>query len=326
MRPLVTLPKAHLHLHLEGGMRPETLGELAGAYGMAVPPIRGYGSFAAFADMYLTACEVLRTPADLARVVREAVLDAAAAGAVWFEPSLYPVIHAERLGPAAGVLEIVLDASRAAAGEAGIGVGWQIAGDRTVDPAITLQMAELAAANAGAGVVAFGLVNDEAGHPPEPFAPAFRVARDAGLIAAPHAGELAGPESIRGALDALGARRIQHGVRALEDPALVARLADEQVCLDVCPTSNLLLGVVDDLAKHPLPRLLSAGVPCSVNGDDPLLFGSGLLDEYTRCREELGMDDAALARVAADSLTHSGAPEDLKAEGLRGVAAWVAEG
>lgn len=324
MRPLDTLPKAHLHLHLEGGMRPETLAELAQGYGMAVPPIRGYGSFTAFADMYLTACAVLRTPADLARIVREAVLDAAAAGAVWFEPGLYPAIHADRLGPPAAVLEIALDASRAAAAETGVGVGWQIASDRTADPAVAVEMAELAAAHAGAGVVAFGLVNDEAGHPPEPFADAFRIAGDAGLICAPHAGELAGPESVRGALDALGAHRIQHGVRAVEDPALVERLARDRICLDVCPTSNLALGVVADLADHPLPRLLAAGVPCSLNADDPLLFGAGLLDEYAVCRAELGMDDAALARVAADSLTHSGAPEDLREAGLRGVAAWIA--
>ncbi len=324
MRPLATLPKAHLHLHLEGGMRPATLVELAGSYGMEVPAIRGYGSFSAFADMYLTACEVLRAPADLARIVRETVLDGAEAGAIWLEPSLYPPIHADRLGPGEKVLEIVLEASREASEETGVGVGWQIVADRTVDPALAAEQARLAAGYAGQGVVAFGLVNDEEGHPPEPFAEAFAIAREAGLLAVPHAGELAGPDSIRGALDVLGAARIQHGVRAVEDPALVERLAAERICLDVCPTSNLMLGVVADLADHPLPRLLDAGVPCSVNGDDPLLFGSGLLGEYAVCRERLGLDDAALARVAAASLAHSGAPGSLKAAGAVAIDEWLA--
>ena len=110
-------------------------------------------------------------------------------------------------------------------------------------------------------MVAFGLANDEAPWPPEPFADAFAIAREAGLLATPHAGELAGPESVRGALDALGAQRIQHGVRAAEDPALVERLAPARSsACDVCPTSNVLLSVVADLASHPLPALLDAGV------------------------------------------------------------------
>lgn len=323
MRPVATLPKAHLHLHLEGGMRPATLAELAERHGLDVPPISCFGDFDAFAGMYLAACEVLRTPADLARVVREVVLDAAAAGAVWIEPALYPPIHAERLGPGPRVLEIVLEAGAAAGAEAGIGVGWQVAANRTLDPADAVEQARLAARYAGQGVVAFGLANDEAAFPPEPFAQGFAIAGDAGLVLAPHAGELAGPDSVRGCLDALGATRIQHGVRAVEEPALVERLARERVCLDVCPTSNLLLGVVDDLAAHPLPALLAAGVDCSVNADDPLLFGSGLLEEYTLCRDRLGLDHAALASIARASIAHSGAPEERKPAWLGAVDAWL---
>ncbi len=173
-------------------------------------------------------------------------------------------------------------------------------------------------------MVGFGLANDEAAFPPEPFAPAFAIAREAGLLPVPHAGELAGPESVRGALDALHARRLGHGVRAVEDPDLVARLAREQVCLDVCPTSNLLLAVVADLAEHPLPRLLRAGVPCSINADDPLLFGSGLLEEYTVARDGMGLDDGQLAVVAASSIRHSGAPSERRAAALAGIDAWLA--
>ena len=151
-------------------------------------------------------------------------------------------------------------------------------------------------------MVSFGLANDEVAGPPERFARAFAVAREAGLVSAPHAGELAGPDSVRGALDALGARRVGHGVRAVEDPALVARLAEERVCLDVCPTSNLLLSVVPSLAEHPLARLLAAGVPCSIGSDDPLLFGPGLLAEHVTAREVLGLDDAQLALAARSGL------------------------
>jgi adenosine deaminase len=325
MRPLATLPKAHLHLHLEGAMRPATLAELAGKAGMSVPAIRGYGSFVAFADMYHAACEVLRTAEDFARLIAEVAADAAAAGAVWLEPALWAPLHADRLGDAREVLELALEAGRDAEKATGVGIGWMVSADRTRPPSEALAQARLAAEYADRGVVAFGLANDEARFPPEPFADAFALAREAGLLSTPHAGELAGPASVRGALDNLGPRRIQHGVRAIEDPALVARLAAEQICLDVCPTSNLLLSVVPDLAEHPLPRLLAAGVPCSVNSDDPLLFGSGLLEEYALCRDRMGLDDDAMATIARASLRFSGAPEEVRAGALKAVDAWLAD-
>jgi adenosine deaminase len=177
---------------------------------------------------------------------------------------------------------------------------------------------------AGRGVVGLGLANDEADHPPEPFAAAFAIAREAGLLSVPHAGELEGPASIVGALDTLGADRIQHGVRAIEQPDLVRRLAESAVCLDVCPSSNLLLGVVASLADHPLAALLDAGVRCSLNADDPLLFGPNLLDEYELARTTLRLDDATLAFVARCSIEHSGAPDALKQRALAGVDAWLA--
>jgi len=127
-----------------------------------------------------------------------------------------------------------------------------------------------------------------------------------------------------GALDALGADRIQHGVRSIEDPDLVRRLADAAVCLDVCPTSNVLLSVSPSLAAHPLPALLDAGVRCSVNADDPLLFGPGLLEEYHLCRDQLGFDDARLAHIARCSIEGSGAPSAVKQQALKGVEDWLA--
>jgi adenosine deaminase len=232
-------------------MRPATLAELAAHYQVPVPPIRGFGSFTAFADQYEAATHVLRTEADLRRLVREVVEDAASAGAVWIEPQLYPSRYVESLGGIGEASDIVIDEGRAVGARLGVGFGLMIVADRTSDVAEAEELARMAAGRCESGVVAFGLANDEVGHPPEPFAKAFRIASEAGLISAPHAGELVGPESVIGALDALQARRIAHGVRAIEDPELVARLVAEQICLDVCPTSNLLLSVVPSLEAHP---------------------------------------------------------------------------
>lgn len=324
MRDLTALPKAHLHLHLEGGMRPSTLVELADRYGIPVPVVSGFGSFSAFAGMYVAACEVLQTWDDLARVVREAVEDAAAAGAVWLEPGFYAPHHRERLGSDEEIVECVLDAGRAAGAELGVGFGLMLSADRTRPPSEAVDVARQAVRLADVGVVSFGLANDEALFPPAPFAPAYDVARAGGLLSTPHAGELAGPDSVRDALDLLHADRIQHGVRAVEDPELVRRLADEGTCLDVCPTSNVLLAVVPSLAEHPLPRLLEAGVRCSLGGDDPLLFGPGLGEEYELCRVDLGLSDEQLAGIARSSLEASGAPRDLVASAVGGVDAWLA--
>jgi adenosine deaminase len=323
-RSLFDLPKAHLHVHLEGAMRPATLAELAEEYGVAVPAIRGYGSFTEFVGQYRAACAVLRTPEDIRRLVREVVEDAAAAGAVWVEPQFYPLHHNETVGSATDVIQLIVAAGQEAAAELGLGFGAMIAADRTCDVDEAITLARHAADHAGAGVVAFGLANDETGFPPEPFGKAFAIAVEAGLISAPHAGELEGADSVRGALNVLHARRIGHGVRAIEDPELVRRLADSEVCLDVCPTSNVMLSVVGSLAEHPLPRLLEAGVRCSINGDDPLLFGPGLLEEYEVARTRLGLDDEHLARVARCSVEASGAPEALVAKAVTGIEAWLA--
>jgi adenosine deaminase len=326
MRDLAELPKAHLHVHLEGAMRPETLAELAGHYGIDVPAIRGYGSFTAFATTYLAACDVLRTPDDLRRVVDEVVEDAADAGAVWVEPSFYAPHHLDRLGPGEAVVELVLDALATSAGRHGIGAGLMLAADRTMNPAVAVEQAKLAASFAGRGVVSFGLANDEAPFPPEPFEEAFRIARDAGLLSTPHAGELAGAASVRAAVEVLGADRIQHGVRAVEDARLLELLAERGICCDVCPTSNVMLSVVPTLEAHALPALLDAGVPCSVNADDPLLFGPNLLDEYELCRRELGFDDDRMAHIAACSIQFSGASSEQKVAASERVSDWLAAG
>lgn len=305
-------------------MRPGTLHEMAGEAGIVVPPTRGFGGFAAFSGMYVAACAVLTSPDALARLTCEVVEDAANDGAVWVEPAVYLPHHNARIGPPAETLKIILGAAAEAASAHDIGVGVIVAADRTLDPADSIEQATLAAKYAGRGVTGFGLANDETGHSPEPFAEAFAIAIEAGLTSVPHAGELEGPDSVRGALDALGADRLQHGVRAIEDPELVRRLADSPVCLDVCPSSNVALSVVPNIEAHPLPALLAAGVRCSLNSDDPLLFGPNLLEEYELVRKVFGFDDATCAHIATCSVDASAAPDDVKRRARADIEAWLA--
>ncbi|HLI24258.1 MAG TPA: adenosine deaminase family protein, partial [Acidimicrobiales bacterium] len=236
-RDLTALPKGHLHLHVEGGMRKSTLVELAEHYGIELPPVASYRSFTEFAQLYQAACAVLRTHDDLRRLVRESVEDAAASGAVWLEMGVRPTLHLSKFASEAEILETFIDEGRVAGGELGVEVGVLVTIDRTEPVSIAMREAQLAASFAGKGVVSIGLANDEVGHPPGPFAEPFRMAREAGLLSCPHAGELEGPASMWEALEDLAADRLQHGVRCLEDPKLVERLAADGVCLDVCPTS-----------------------------------------------------------------------------------------
>lgn len=305
-------------------MRAATLSELADRYGIPLPAVGDYHSFTEFAQLYEAACAVLRTHDDLRRLVREAVEDAAASGAVWLELAARPTLHLDKFRSEAEILETFIDEGRRVGGALGVGVGVLMTIDRTQPLEVALREAELAVAYAGEGVVSLGLANDEVGHPPEAFAKPFAMAKDAGLLSCPHAGELEGPASVWGAIGELQADRIQHGVRCLEDPALVERLAADGTCLDVCPTSNHCLGVVPSLEAHPLPQLLDAGLRCSLNADDPLFFGAGLLDEYVVARERIGLSDEQLAGVARSSIECSGAGPAEKARALAGIDAWLA--
>jgi adenosine deaminase len=212
--------------------------------------------------------------------VREVVLDAAAAGVVYLEPQLYPPLHEQHFGCAQRVVEIVLDELATVGAATGVATGLMLVADRASPVEVGQQQARLATRYAGQGVVAFGLVGDEQTGPASQHATTFTAAKQAGLLCVPHAGELAGPDSVRAALTALRADRLGHGIRAIEDPALLDQLADEQIVLDVCPTSNLRMGTCTSLDAHPLPTLLAAGIPCSLNTDDSLLFGCDLLGEY----------------------------------------------
>ena len=325
MRDLATLPKGHLHLHLEAGMRPSTLADLAARYDRVMPTIRGYGSFAAFSEMYVAAVDVLRGPQDWERLADEICEDHVADGAVYLEPSFWAGNYRRSFPSDRHCWEFVLDTFQAAAERHDITIRFMAAVDRVQDtPEEADGLAHQAIGLMDRGVVSFGLHNDEVGHPPQDFVSAFAIAKASGLLITPHAGELEGATFVRDSIDLLDADRIQHGVRSFELPGLVGRIAAAGICLDVCPTSNIMLGVFPSLAEHPLPKLIEAGVRCSVNGDDPLLFGPGILDEYELCRQELGLDDRQLAFVARCSIESGGAPDGVKAAALDGIARWLA--
>jgi adenosine deaminase len=323
-RDLAALPKGHLHIHLEAAMRPATLTELADAMGVALPETTGFSGFTAFAGMYQGLLAVLAEPANLQRLVEEAVEDAARDGVVYIEFGVSPQFYTATFGTAAAALDAHLAAARAAGEKHGVEVGLMVTVDRTTGAEAALELAEIAASRAGDGVVSLGLANEERGYPAADFAAAFAVARRAGLQSTPHAGELVGPESVWQAVEVLHADRVLHGVRAVEDPALVAALAERGVCLDVCPTSNVLLDVVGDLAHHPLPQLLAAGVRCSINADDPILFGPGILEEYVAAREQIGLDDAQLAACAWSSIETTLASPGTKERAKAAIDAWLA--
>jgi adenosine deaminase len=323
-RDLRSLPKADLHLHLVGAMRPATMVELSTAAGLTAPDPRVFAGFGEFQVVYGAAKAGLTSAPQLRRLVREVVEDAAAEGVVWIQPHFDPYSY-PGIGPAEEVLELTLAAGVEAGRRHGVGFGLTLAAMRHHGPDAAERLARFAARHAGRGVHAFGLAGDEAAVPTEPFAGAFAIARAAGLTAAPHAGELAGAASVRAGVERLGARRIAHGIRAVEDPGTVELLCERQVSLDVSLTSNHLLGIVPDLSRHPLPALLEAGVACTLGADDPLLFGTGLLGEYETARAALGLTDGQLAALARTSILTSDAPPDLVADAVRRLDRWVAE-
>jgi adenosine deaminase len=334
-RDLRALPKSHLHLHFTGAMRHGTLLELAEAHDVHLPePLRlerlphmhatDERGWFRFQRLYDIARTVLREPEDLRRLVHEVAEDEVADGSRWLEIQIDPSGYAARFDGLTATLETVLDAAQSASRSSGVGIGVVVGANRTRHPLDARTLARLAARYADRGVVGFGLANDERRGPAEDFARAFRIAREAGLAAVPHAGELAGAHSVRAALDSLGATRIGHGVRSVEDPAVVAELAARGVTLEVCPGSNVAMGVFERAADVPLRRLVDAGVPVALGADDPLLFGSRLVDQYQAARDAHGFDDAGLAELARMSVRGSMAPATVQQQILADIDAWLA--
>ncbi|MPZ28906.1 MAG: adenosine deaminase [Micromonosporaceae bacterium] len=319
MRALPALPKANLHLHLTGSMRPATLAELAARHGLPVPPVLTAGTtygWAAFQGRYDAARAAVRTAGDIARVVAEAAADNLADGAGWVEIQVDPTSYAERLGGLEPVVEAVLT------GAAGWPVGVILAASWAGSPEVAVRVARLAARYAPDGVVGFGLSNDERLGRVGEFAPAFRAAADAGLVTAPHAGFYEAAWHVRDCVMVLGAQRIGHGLTAFTDPATRELLAGRGVTLEVCPTAYPPLGVVADLTAIPIRELLAAGVPVALGTDDPLLFDAGLTDQYAIARR-LGCTDRELAMIARHSVIASAAPPEVQRRLLSGVDTWL---
>jgi adenosine deaminase len=265
---------------------------------------------------------VLRSAADVTRLVREIAEDEAAAGSRWLELQVTPTGYAARLGDVVTATEVCCDAAAAAERATGVPVRLVIAANRTRPPWEAETLARLAVRFAPYGVVGFGLSNDERRGTPEDYAKAFRIARDAGLVSLPHAGELLGAASVARTVDVLNPSRIGHGVRAAEDPAVMRLLAERGIACEVCPASNLALGVVAELEAVPLRTLEDAGVPVVLAADDPLLFGARLLAQYATARDVHGYDRGDLARLARTSVRASTMPADLAAATLADIDAW----
>ena len=331
------MPKAHLHLHFTGSMRHSTLVELAHRDGIRLPAalseqwppelsVADEKGWFRFQRLYDVARSVLRTEEDVRRLVLEAAQDDVADGSGWMEIQVDPSGYAARFGGITAFTDLVLDAVRAAARATGLHIGVIVAANRTRHPLDARTLARLARQYAGRGVVGFGLSNDERRGRTSDFAPAFDIARRAGLLSAPHGGELRGADSVSGVLDALHADRVGHGVRCVEDPRVLAKVVDSGVTLEVCPVSNVALGVYAALEEVPIPELLAAGVPVALGADDPLLFGSRLAGQYAVVRAAHGLDDSGLAELARMSVRGSQAPAEVRQSLLDGIDAWLDAG
>lgn len=338
-RPVGLLPKAHLHLHFTGSMRPATLVALADKHDLRLPDAltrswpptlnatdeRGWFRFQ---RLYDTARACVRDEADMRRIVREATLDDAAEGSHWLEIQVDPTSYAPFVGGITPALEIVLDEARSASEEAGIGVAVVVAANRIRHPLDARTLARLAARHAGDGpgqVVGFGLSNDERRGDTAEFGPAFDIARRAGLACVPHGGELLGADAVWETLTALGPDRLGHGIRSAEDPAVLDEVVRRGVTLEVCPGSNVALGVYPAAGDVPLRQLIEAGAQIALGADDPLLFGSRLNAQYDTARAVHALSDTELAELARGSVRGSRAPAPARRQMLTGIESWLAD-
>ena len=337
-RSVSTLPKAHLHLHFTGSMRIETVQDLARQHGLRLPdalttgwPPRLSGrderGWFRFQRLYDAARACVREADDLRRIVREAAHDDAAEGSRWLELQVDPTSYAPFVGGITPALEIVLDEARRVSAQGGTQVAVIVAANRVRHPLDARTLARLASRYAGDGpgdVVGFGLSNDERRGVTQEFGPAFEIARRAGLALVPHAGELLGPAAVEATVEAISPDRVGHGVRCVEDPRVLDLVARSGIALEVCPLSNVALGVYATPAQVPLRAIVDRGIPVALGADDPLLFGSRLVAQYETARGALGFDDAELAGLARGSFTASRAPTALVKQALSDIDAWLA--
>ncbi|MDQ6676671.1 MAG: adenosine deaminase [Acidobacteriota bacterium] len=287
------MARAELHLHLEGTVEPATIRELDPSLSEdEIAERYRFTDFGGFIAAFRWISQRLRTPEDYARItsalcqrLREqdiayAEITLAAGVVIWKEqdlPAVYDAVHRAALASP-------------------VEVRWNLDSIRQFGPELAQKVAEFAATRAGRGVVSVGIGGDEAAGPAEWFADVYRYARDRGLRLTAHAGETAGPASIWSALE-IGAERIGHGIRAVDDPVLLAHLAKHRIPLEISMFSNVATGAVSSLAAHPIRKLYDAGVPITLNTDDPALFGNTLADEFALAKSHFGFTDSELDRV-----------------------------
>ena len=324
MRDLTTLPTAHLHVHLESTVRPATARDLADDHGVLLPPrAERYAGFGAFAEVNGAVRDCLRRPEDFVRVAREFCADQHADGVRYAEVTFTAASHGERLGDPEMPLAAVLEGLAVGRAETGLEVQVLLDHPRRRSVERFRRTVGLAARYRGPGVVGIGFAGAEE-HPLAPFAQVVAEAADAGLHLVHHAGETAGPASIRDAVGVGRAERIGHGIRALEDPGLVAELRDRGIPLEICPSSNVALGLVPTLAEHPLPALRDAGLVVTLSTDVPAETGWSLAAEYAAVREVHGWDDEVLAGLARASVDASFAPAPVRHGLHAGIDGWLA--
>jgi aminodeoxyfutalosine deaminase len=339
-----SMPKTELHIHLEGSIGTRTLLELAERYGaldqLPAQDEEGlsrwflFRDFPHFVEIYMTIQALLRTADDFSTIVYRCGEDMAAQNIRYRELTVTTYTHTD-LQPKGlrieSILEGLEDGRRRAKEAFGVEIRWIFDVPRNAsfrngnyDPTpadVTLAHALL---GRDQGVVGFGLGGYEVGAPPQPFAHAFRAAKDAGLCAVPHAGETLGPESIWGAVTDLRADRIGHGVRAIEDPSLLLLLVERQIPLELNPISNVRLGIYPSPAHHPFPHLDKMGLLVTINSDDPPLFNTSLLDEYQLLAETFDYAEDNLIRIARNAFRVSAAEPTLKQSLLAEFEDWAA--
>jgi len=324
------LPKAELHVHQVGSASPRIVAQLAARHPGPVPADEAalerffvFDDFAHFIRIYLSVVELVRTPEDVSMLTYEVARDMAAHQIRYAELTVTPYLSVGPDCPVEAFLEAIEDARVAAARDLGVRLAWIF--DTPAD--FGLPAAEMTVSAAldhdVPGLVGFGIGGSERGLPRSMFRDQFDRARAAGLHSVPHAGETTGPETVWDALRTLGAERIEHGITAMQDPELLAHLAATGVTLDVCPSSNVALGVVPNLDEHPLRGLVDAGVRVSIGTDDPPMFGTDLDREYAVAARLLELDEDGVADLARTAVASSFAPPSVQAELQAEISAYV---
>jgi adenosine deaminase len=324
----VVIPTAELHVHLEGTAPPDLVRRIAERNGLPVPdgvfaaPARfAYRDFLDFLATYDKAASVIRTPEDYRDITYEYLVGCAAEGALYVELTASPD-HAKLVGLSdeehiGGIAQGIDDARR----DSGIEGRILISCVRNFGVEPALRVARYAAERSHPYIVGFSMAGDEENYPPSAYAEAFGIAAAAGLGCTVHAGEWAGPESVREALR-LPVTRISHGVRSIEDPPLVEELAERGTVLECCPTSNVVLGIYPSYEEHPLPELVAAGVRVTLGSDDPPYFGASIGGEYAICRDVYGFDDDTLRGITKTALEAAFCEEKLKKWLIQKVLGW----